>query len=171
SDLANLSPLMASLFSDRKLSLDDLQEIRANEYPPRPLCPCCEENAKQRALHASIHPLFDILMEYTRRPDMLQVRVISPFADLSVPLQPYQVEVNNGIITAIDKDHTSAFHIDVRYLHAMRIKQVNLDGTSYAMLIGYDSFGTELFHLASPRATDVDEWTRCCEWSKQFFTR
>lgn len=170
-DGQDLSSMMTSLFSTGKtLSLDDLQDIRDETYPERPMCPCCETKAKERTRYASIHPLFDILMQATRSPDTLRARILSHYADYSMPLRPYQVETHGGVISAVDKENNSAFHVDLKHLHAMRIRKVELDGTAYAQLIGYNSVGLEIFHLASPNPNDVHEWTQCCEWSKQFFT-
>ncbi|MEM6278200.1 MAG: hypothetical protein AAF733_01890 [Verrucomicrobiota bacterium] len=167
----SLSGTISSLFSCGSTSLESLEESRETCFCKRPMCPCCEEKAKERARFASIHPLFDILMQATRKPDALRARILSPYADHSLPLRPYQVETHGGVISAVDRENHSAFHVDVRFLHAMRIKKVQLDGSLYAQLIGYNSVGVEIFHLASPNPEDAMEWSECCEWSKQFFTK
>ncbi|MDF1826141.1 MAG: hypothetical protein P1U68_15955 [Verrucomicrobiales bacterium] len=170
-DDKRLSSLMASLFSVGEGDLGSLKDKRERESPCRAQCPCCRDSGEERARYASMHPLFDILMLAVQKKLTLQVRILSPFAELAIPLLPYQVEAENGMLCAVDKDSSSAFYLDVRWLHAMRIKQVELDGTNYALLIGYDSFGSEIFHLASPDPADVHVWTNSCEWSRQFFSK
>lgn len=166
----NLPGLMRRLFSLGRISFESLRRIRETDFPPRVRCPCCREKAEQRGRYASMHPLFDILMQSAHRSETLQMRVLSPFADLSLSIAPHQVSADNGLVSAMDEKQSAAFDIDVRWLHAMRIKRVELDGQCYSLLIGYDSFGNEIFHLASPRAAAAEAWTRCCEWSQQFFT-
>ena len=166
-----LPSVMASLFSTDRFTLRKLQEDRETQRLDRPICPCCQRKAAERVRYASMHPLFDIFMSATRKSEPLRVRAAAPYADFSVPILPFNVEVDQGIITVIDEDCPTAFHVAIRWLHAMGIKQVKLDGTSYAQLVGYDSFGGELFHVASPNPEDCEEWKDSCEWSKQFFTR
>lgn len=169
-DHDRLPVAMRRFFSEGQISIDDLQKRRETEFPPRPLCPCCREKAEERGRYASMHPLFDILMHAAHRREDLQLRVMSPYADLSLSIVPHHVSAESGLVSAMDKEQSAAFDIDVRCLHAMRINRVELDGICYSLLIGYNSFGSEIFHLASPDPAAADAWSRCCEWSQQFFS-
>jgi hypothetical protein len=146
-----------------KVADAELASFRDHCRRPMPMCPVCQDRARNRSDHPERHPIHTILNSAREHGITLDFRLPTPHVDLATRFTPACIEIQSGFLIASDGPAEHALHIDMRRLHAIAIDTARLDGSDYTNVRLFDSYGSETLQILAENVSLAGAWRSLCE--------
>lgn len=156
--------MLSDCFQNRVAS-EEITQWRDHLISELPMCPKCEKAADIRVQFPDYHPIYDIILSLIHSGNPVHTRMLSSHTDLTDLSIFDGVNINAGIIS-IHEAYGGITAINMRNLHAMVLKEKQIDSSNFAAIEIYNSHGIQSLEFLVEDTNLLTGWEIMCQSSR-----